>query len=45
VCDAHLFVLQIHVSSFGTGWQKEMAQNWEAFHGLGIQDVIEFDSD
>jgi hypothetical protein len=26
VCDAHLFILQIHTNSFGTHWQEEMMQ-------------------
>jgi hypothetical protein len=42
---AHLFVLQIHASSFGTGQWGEMAQNREAFCRLGFQYVTEFDSD
>jgi hypothetical protein len=45
MCDAHLFVLQIHASNFETGWWGEMAQCMEAFHRLGVQDVTEFDSD
>jgi hypothetical protein len=51
VHDAHLFVLQIHISSFGTGWQGEMCALLsalgcrEAFHRLGVQDVAELDSD
>jgi hypothetical protein len=24
ICDAHLLVVQIHTSSFGTGWCEEM---------------------
>jgi hypothetical protein len=35
VRDGHLFLLQIHISSFETGWQGEMTQRKEAFHGLG----------
>jgi hypothetical protein len=45
LCDAHLFVLQIHTSSFEINWQREMAMHREVFHGLGVQDVAEFDSD
>jgi hypothetical protein len=46
VHDAHLFILQIHASSFGAGWWGEMvAQHREAFHRLGVQDVAEFYSD
>jgi hypothetical protein len=40
----HLFVLQIHSSSFKTGWWEEMVLHREAFHGLGVQDVSEFNS-
>jgi hypothetical protein len=36
VRDAHLFVLQILVNSFGTGWQGEMVRHRETFHGLGV---------
>jgi hypothetical protein len=43
--DAHLFILQILASSFETSWQGEMAWCREAFHGLGVQDVAEIDSD
>jgi hypothetical protein len=42
VCDAHLFVLQIHASSFGTGWWGEVVQRREAFNGLGVE-IAEFD--
>jgi hypothetical protein len=42
---SRLFTLQVHVSSFENGWWGEMAQHREAFHGLGVQDVTEFDSD
>jgi hypothetical protein len=52
VFDAHLFVLQFHTCSFGAGWWGEKAllffsAVWhsEAFHGLGVQDVADFDSD
>jgi hypothetical protein len=45
VHDTHLFVLQLHPSSFETGWWGEMALCREAFHGLGVQDIAEFDSD
>jgi hypothetical protein len=45
VYDAHLFVLQIHASSLGTSQWGEMVQHKEAFHGLGVQDVTEFDSE
>jgi hypothetical protein len=45
MCDAHLFVLQIHASSFGTSWQGEMAWHKEVFYGLMVQDVTEFDFD
>jgi hypothetical protein len=45
LCDAHLFVLQIHASSFGTSWWGEIVQHRNAFHGLGVQDVTEFHSD
>jgi hypothetical protein len=51
VHDAHLFILKIHASSFGTDWRGEMTHfffsvAWcrEGFHGLGVQDVAEFDS-
>jgi hypothetical protein len=50
--DAHLFVLQIHTSSFGAGWQEEIfffqvghGVRMEYFHGLRVQDVAEFDFD
>jgi hypothetical protein len=45
MCDAHLFVMQIHAAGrncatfFSVPWLKK------AFHGLGVQDVAEFDSD
>jgi hypothetical protein len=45
VSDAHLFVMQIHAAGrncatfFSVPWLKK------AFHGLGVQDVAEFDSD
>jgi hypothetical protein len=45
VCDVHLFVLQIHTSSFETSWQGERVGHWEDFHRLGLQDVTELDSD
>jgi hypothetical protein len=52
VCDAHLLVLHIHTSSFGAHQLGEMVQLFseqrrskEAFHGLGVQDIAEFDSD
>jgi hypothetical protein len=45
VHDFHFFILQIHTRSFETGWQGEMVQHREAFHGLEVQDVTEFDSD
>jgi hypothetical protein len=45
VHDAHLFVLQIHTRNFETGLWGEMAQHREAFHGLGVQEVTEFDFD
>jgi hypothetical protein len=45
VCDGHLLILQIHASSFGTGWQGEMVQYREAFHGLGVQGISKFNSD
>jgi hypothetical protein len=51
VHDAHLFLLQFHSGSFVASWWGEMAvvfsavQSEEAFHGLGIQDITEFDSD
>jgi hypothetical protein len=32
VCDAQLFVLQIHISSFGAGWQGEMVQHFSLWH-------------
>jgi hypothetical protein len=48
---AHLFVLQFHTSSFGTGWWGEMVccfsqcgRHREAFYRLGVQDAAEFDS-
>jgi hypothetical protein len=44
VHDAHLFILQIHASSFETSWQGEMVWHRKVFHGLGVQDVTEFDS-
>jgi hypothetical protein len=44
VDDAHLFVLQVHTSSFGISWQGEIMQQQETFHGLGVQDVIEVNS-
>jgi hypothetical protein len=52
VCDTHLFVLQFHTNSFGADWQGEVVLLFfnvvwhrEAFHGLVVQDVAEFDSD
>jgi hypothetical protein len=45
VCDAHLFILQVHARSFETGWWGEMVQLRGAFHQLGVQDVAEIDSD
>jgi hypothetical protein len=52
VHNTHLFLLQIHVSSFGASQQGEMMPLFsvphlhrEAFHRLGVQDVTEFDSD
>jgi hypothetical protein len=45
VRDAHLFILYIHTSYFGTRWLGEMVRHREAFHGLGFQDVVKFDSD
>jgi hypothetical protein len=42
---AHLFILQIHTSSFGSDLWGEMAWCREAFHGLEDQDVAEFNSD
>jgi hypothetical protein len=45
VCDAYLFILQIHTGSFETGWQGEMVWHRETFHGLGAKDIIEFNSD
>jgi hypothetical protein len=52
-CDAHLFILPIHMQA---GLEPvvlgKMAPTFlsasrcgEAFHGLGVQDVAEFDSD
>jgi hypothetical protein len=41
----HLFVWQVYTSSFGTGWQGVMMQHKEAFCGLEVQDVSEFNSD
>jgi hypothetical protein len=44
--DAHLFILQIHASSFGDSQQGKMTmlfsvQHWhqETFQGIGVQDV------
>jgi hypothetical protein len=34
VCDDHLFILQIHRSSFETSWQEEMVLHREAFHRM-----------
>jgi hypothetical protein len=45
VYDAHLFILQIHINSFATGWWREMAGHREAFHRLGVQDITEYNSD
>jgi hypothetical protein len=52
VCDAHLFLLQFHAGSFGSGWWGEMALIFffgvvwhrEVFHRLGVQDDTGFDS-
>jgi hypothetical protein len=50
VRDAHLLILQIHTSSFGSSLWGEMVYHFsmawhrEAFHGLGVQDVAEFNS-
>jgi hypothetical protein len=51
VCDAYLFILQIHISSLGASWRGEMQPLFSvwcgvgsAFHGLGVQNVAEFDS-
>jgi hypothetical protein len=45
VCVVHLLILQIHASSFETGWWRKMAWYREACHGLGVQDAAEFNSD
>jgi hypothetical protein len=52
VCDAHLFILQIHGSTNGAGWWKEMVclfsqhdRYRETFHRLGVQGVTEFSSE
>jgi hypothetical protein len=48
VHDPYLFIMHIHASSFGTGWQGEMAQMAQCkktFHRLGVQDVTEFNYD
>jgi hypothetical protein len=49
--DVHLFLLQFHTGSFGARWQGRngaafLSMAWcrQAFHGLGVQDVTEFDS-
>jgi hypothetical protein len=46
---AHLFILQIHASILGASWCREMAYHlsqhrvgWEAFNGLGVQEVADF---
>jgi hypothetical protein len=35
VHDAHLFILQFHASSFGAGWQEEMACFFSEWCGAG----------
>jgi hypothetical protein len=51
MCDTHLFLLQIHTRSLGASQQGEMTAflsvvwHKKAFHGLGVQDFTEFDSD
>jgi hypothetical protein len=50
VPDAHLFILQFHASNSGASggekWSAFFSVVWhrEAFHGLEVQDVAEFDS-
>jgi hypothetical protein len=34
VCDASLFIMQFHTSSFGTSWQGEMALLFSMQHGV-----------
>jgi hypothetical protein len=42
VCGAYLFILPVDVQA---GLKLVAAEvDWEAFPGLGIQDVVEFDS-
>jgi hypothetical protein len=36
VRDAHLFFLQFYTSSFGAGWQGEMALLFSLWHGIGM---------
>jgi hypothetical protein len=50
--EAHLFILQIHASSFRASQLGEMGSTllstaWrkDGFHRLGVQDVASFDSD
>jgi hypothetical protein len=50
VHDVHLFLLQIYTSSFELVGRNGIAflstvKHREAFHGLGVQDVAEFNSD
>jgi hypothetical protein len=50
-CGAHLFILSIDAQT-GLNWQQQgemalfLSAVWhgEAFHGLGVQDISEFDS-
>jgi hypothetical protein len=40
------FLLQFYAGSFGASWWGKMVVcHREAFHGVGVQDVAEFDSD
>jgi hypothetical protein len=50
--DAHLIILQFHTSDFGAGWREKQPTTFftvmchrEAFHGLEVQDITEFNSD
>jgi hypothetical protein len=51
VCDAHLFFCSFTEATLelanGKRWPTFLSAAWHraAFHGLGIQDVTEFDSD
>jgi hypothetical protein len=50
VCDAYLFILQFHASSFGASWRREMVPLFSVQCSIGrfsmgrVYGVTEFDS-